>query len=84
MSESLTGIVMIGVPILFNVGFAMLAQRFDYPDILRQPTHEVLERFRAGGSARCPDLVGVRALRGSLRAARRPAGRSRWPAPTAI
>jgi hypothetical protein len=51
MSETVTGIVMIGVPILFNAGFAMLAQRFDYPDILRQPTHEVLMRFRDGGSA---------------------------------
>ena len=51
MSETVTGIVMIGVPILFNVGFAMLAQRFDYPDILRQPSDEVLRRFRQGGSA---------------------------------
>ena len=51
MSETVTGLVMIGVPVLFNVGFAMLAQRFDYPDILRRPTHEVLGRFREGGSA---------------------------------
>ena len=51
MSASVTGIVMIGVPVLFNVGFALLAQRFDYPDILRRPTHEVLGRFREGGSA---------------------------------
>ena len=28
----------------------LLAARFDYPDILRRPTGEVLERFRAGGS----------------------------------
>src|SRR3954447_16043745 len=52
MSEqSVAGIVLIAVPILFNVGFTLLAQRFDYPDVLRRPTHEVLERFRAGGSA---------------------------------
>jgi hypothetical protein len=50
VSEAVTGVVMIVVPILFNVGFTMLAQRFDYPDILRQPTHEVLKRFREGGS----------------------------------
>jgi hypothetical protein len=43
--------VLIAVPILFNVGFTLLAQRFDYPDVLRRPTHEVLERFRAGGTA---------------------------------
>jgi hypothetical protein len=38
------------VPILFNASFALLAQRFDYPEILREPTPEVLARFRAGGS----------------------------------
>ncbi len=52
MSEqSVAGIVLIVVPLLFNAGFTLLAQRFDYPDILRKPTHEVLERFRAGGSS---------------------------------
>src|SRR4051794_41696550 len=51
MSEqSLAGVVLIAVPVLFNAGFTALAQRFDYPDVLRQPTHEVLERFRAGGT----------------------------------
>lgn len=51
MSEqTLAGIVLIAVPILFNAGFTLLAQRFDYPDVLRRPTHEVLERFRAGGT----------------------------------
>jgi len=50
MSEpDIAGIVLIAVPLLFNVGFTLLAQGFDYPDILRKPTHEVLERFRAGG-----------------------------------
>src|ERR1051325_10101141 len=52
MSEStVAGVVLIATPILFNVTFPLLAQRFDYPDILRRPTHEVLERFRAGGTA---------------------------------
>jgi hypothetical protein len=52
MSEQVVaGAVLIAVPILFNVGFTLLAQRFDYPDVLRRPTHEVLERFRAGGAA---------------------------------
>ena len=52
MSEqAVAGLVLIVVPILFNVGFTLLAQRFDYPDVLRRPTHEVLERFRAGGAA---------------------------------
>ena len=52
MSEqAVAGVVLIVVPILFNVGFALLAQRFDYPDVRRRPSHEVLDRFRAGGSA---------------------------------
>jgi len=50
VSGAVTGAFLITVPILFNVGFTLLAQRFDYPDILRRPTHEVLLRFRQGGS----------------------------------
>ena len=50
MSRAVAGGFLIGVPVLFNVGFGLLAQRFDYPDVLRRPTHEVLSRFRAGGS----------------------------------
>lgn len=51
MSEQeVAGIVLIASPILFNVCFALLAQRFDYPDVLRLPTFEVLERFQAGGA----------------------------------
>ena len=37
------------LPIAFNVAFAILASSFDYPDVLRRPTHEVLALFRAGG-----------------------------------
>jgi uncharacterized protein DUF4386 len=51
MSETVTGAALIAVPVLFNVGFTLLAQRFDYPNILRQPTHQVLARFREGGSS---------------------------------
>jgi hypothetical protein len=47
--QAVAGLVLIATPLLFNVGFTLLAQRFDYPDILRKPTHEVLDRFRAGG-----------------------------------
>ena len=38
----MAGVVLVAVPILFNAGFTLLAQRFDYPDVLRRPTHEVL------------------------------------------
>jgi hypothetical protein len=51
VSRAVAGGFLIGVPVLFNVGFGLLAQRFDYPDVLRRPTHEVLSRFRAGGSS---------------------------------
>lgn len=44
-------LLLIGLPIAFNAAFALLAVKFDYPDILRRPTEEVLERFRQGGSS---------------------------------
>ena len=47
---TLTGILLIVLPVAFNVAFAALAKAFDYPDILRRPTSEILDRFRAGGS----------------------------------
>src|SRR3954452_5183311 len=46
---SVAGLVLIALPVAFNVTFGMLAARFDYPDVLRRPTHEVLARFREGG-----------------------------------
>jgi hypothetical protein len=50
---SAAGLFLIAVPLAFNAAFARLAARFDYPDVLRRPTSEVLARFRAGGT----DLV---------------------------
>jgi hypothetical protein len=49
--ETAAGIILIAAPLWFNVNFALLGKRFDYPDILRRPTAEILERFRAGGSS---------------------------------
>ncbi len=43
--------MLIVAPLWFNANFALLGKRFDYPDILRRPTAEILERFRAGGSS---------------------------------
>ena len=52
MSASVAAaILLIGVPIAFNVAFGLLAARFDYPDVLRRPTGEVLDAFRAGGTS---------------------------------
>lgn len=49
--ERAAGVVLIVAPLWFNATFAMLGKRFDYPNILRRPTSEILERFRAGGSS---------------------------------
>ena len=48
--EVAAGVVLIVAPLWFNATFVALAKRFDYPDILRRPTAEILERFEAGGS----------------------------------
>src|SRR3954447_7514512 len=49
-SMTAAGLLLIAVPIAFNGAFARLAARFDYPDVLRRPTAEVLTRFRDGGT----------------------------------
>jgi len=49
LHEALTAALLILVPIAFNVAFFSLARAFDYPDILRRPTDEILRRFDAGG-----------------------------------
>jgi len=48
--ETAAGVVLIAAPLWFNANFALLGKRFEYPDILRRSTSEVLERFRAGAS----------------------------------
>lgn len=50
-TKAVAGALLIAAPIWFNVWFAVLASRFDYPDILRRPADEILARFRAGGSS---------------------------------
>jgi hypothetical protein len=46
----LAGVLLIALPISYNVLFTLLARSFDYPDILRRPTDEILTRFAAGGN----------------------------------
>src|SRR5919109_1407638 len=50
MIQVLTGLLLLVLPVAYNLFFTLLARSFDYPDILRRPTGEVLERFAAGGS----------------------------------
>src|SRR3954453_3596536 len=49
-TSTAAAILLIAVPLAFNAAFALLAARFDYPEILRRPTDEVLTQFREGGS----------------------------------
>jgi hypothetical protein len=49
--ERITGLLLIVMPIAFNLCFVLLGRRFDYPNILRQPTGEILRRFQDGGTA---------------------------------
>ncbi len=46
---TVTGLLLILVPIAFNVTFFLLQRAFEYPDILRKPTDTILRRFQEGG-----------------------------------
>jgi hypothetical protein len=45
-----TGVLLIVVPIVFNVAFFELGRAFEYPAILRKEPDEILRRFAAGGT----------------------------------
>jgi hypothetical protein len=45
----LAGLLLILVPVAFTICFTLLQMQFEYPDILRQPTADVLIKFQAGG-----------------------------------
>jgi hypothetical protein len=47
--DRVAGVLLIGIPIAFNVFFFALARLFDYPSVLRIPVGLVLSRFLAGG-----------------------------------
>lgn len=48
--DAVAALLLIVVPIAFNLAFFGLARAFDYPDILRREPDEILRRFHAGGS----------------------------------
>src|SRR5919108_5562149 len=48
---TLTGLLLIIVPVAFNVTFFLLQRAFEYPDILRKPTDHILRRFKEGGAS---------------------------------
>ena len=49
-TEAAAAVLLIGVPIAFNVAFFELGRAFDYPNILRREPDEILRRFAAGGA----------------------------------
>jgi hypothetical protein len=49
-AEVATAVLLIAVPIAFNLAFIELGRAFDYPNILRKEPDEILTRFHAGGS----------------------------------
>jgi hypothetical protein len=44
------GLLLVVVPIAFNVAFFALGRAFDYPEILRRDPEEILRRFADGGT----------------------------------
>jgi hypothetical protein len=48
--DTAAAVLLIAVPIAFNVAFFELGRTFDYPNILRKEPDEILRRFAAGGS----------------------------------
>ena len=48
--EVVTAVLLIAVPVAFNLAFFELGRAFDYPNILRKESDEILRRFAAGGS----------------------------------
>ena len=44
------GALLVIVPLGFTICFTLLQQLFEYPNILRQPTPDVLAKFAAGGT----------------------------------
>ena len=48
-NATLTGALLLALPVAFNAAFVGLSAKFDYPDILRRPTSQILTQFRDGG-----------------------------------
>ena len=46
----ITSLLLIVVPLAFNITFYLLQRAFEYPNILRQPTETILQRFKQGGA----------------------------------
>jgi hypothetical protein len=47
---TVTALLLIVVPLAFNLTFFLLQRAFEYPDILRKPTDYILRHFQEGGA----------------------------------
>jgi len=47
MNRKLTALTLIAAAVLTNAGFTALGSVFNYPDVLKEPTRDILERFHA-------------------------------------
>lgn len=47
---TVAGLLLIVIPIAFNITFFLLQRSFEYPNILRKPTDYILRRFKDGGA----------------------------------
>jgi hypothetical protein len=56
--ETAGGAVLFAAPLWFNATL-LLGKRFDYPDILRRSTSEVLEALPGGRLGSDPPVVGM-------------------------
>jgi Domain of unknown function (DUF4386) len=51
MNRKLTATLLVAAAVLTNVAFTALGSIFDYPDILKEPTDDILTAFRGSQSA---------------------------------
>src|SRR5687767_2942738 len=49
-TQTSAGILLLALPVAYNAFFTALNRMFDYPDILRKSSSEILRRFADGGS----------------------------------
>ena len=50
-TRRLAGLLLILVPVGFTICFTLLQMQFEYPNILRQSTADILTKFQAGGTS---------------------------------
>ena len=60
MNRKITAMLLIAAAVLTNAAFTVLGSVFNYPDILKEPTDEILATFREQQGAVTADGEGAR------------------------